>query len=343
MRLASLLAGCARAIAIVALGGLAATVATPPASAQTKVRYSEVIRSIFYLPSYVALNQGYFKEQGLEVDMSTAWGSEKSIPQLFAGTIDIALLGPESGVYIQNSPSPVKAKMFCALTAKDGLILMSRTKIAPAAFKWDMLKGKVFLDWRHGVTPQIDGEWVLKKHGLNPEKDLTYITNVASNNRDAAWLGGKGDFGTFFEPTVSILERDGKAHALVSIGQEIGPVDYTVYIATDEYIAKNPKTVQGWCNAIHKAAQHVAKGKADDLAKMVTSFFPKLEHGLLVSAIDRYKTLGIWKTDPVTEPAAIAKMQDVMVAGGVLKPDQRVKYESVVVRTFAETATKSAK
>jgi len=333
----------ARLTATLAIAAVAVATTAFDATAQTKVRYSEVIRSIFYLPSYIALKKGYFGEQGIEVDMSTAWGSDRSVPKLLAGSIDIALLGPESAIYIENSPSPTKTKIFCALTAKDGLVMMSRKKMTPQEFRWDMVKGKVFLDWRHGVTPQIDGEWVLKKHGLDPEKDLRYITNVASPNRNGAWLGGTGDFGTFFEPTVSLFQREGKGYPLVSIGKEIGPVDYTVYMATDDYLAKNAKTAQGWCNAITKAQKDAYDADAGEIAKLVSSFFPKLDLDLLVSSIERYRDLEIWKRTPLTEPAAIEKMQDIMVAGGVMKPDQRVAYEKVVVRGFAEAAIKMAR
>ncbi len=68
----------------------------------TPVRYEEVIRSIFYLPSYVALAKGYFKDEGLDVSMKTAWGSDKGVAALLSGTADIVLVGPETTVYIQN-------------------------------------------------------------------------------------------------------------------------------------------------------------------------------------------------------------------------------------------------
>lgn len=320
----------------------ALTAAAPLAQAQTTVRYTEVIRSIFYLPSYIADKNGYFTEQGLEVKMNTAWGSDKAVPLLISGATDIALLGPESQIYIENSPSPDKAKIFCKLTAKDGLLLMSRKKMTAREFKWSMLKGKDYLDWRNGTTPQVDSEWVLKKHGINPEKDLNYITNVASPNRDAAWLGGKGDFGTFFEPTASLLERDGKGFAVAALGDEIGPFAFTVFIATDKYIAKNPKAVQGWCNAIQKAQSFVARSGPAELAKLATSYFPQLDYGLLLNSIKRYQALGVWPTDVSTEPADIVKVQEIMVGGGVLKPDQRLPFERVVTRTFANNAKKFA-
>lgn len=331
-----------RLAAVVVCAG--AILASPAALAQTNVNYMEVIRSIFYLPSYIALEKGYLKEQGLDVKMSTGWGTAKVIPPLMTGASDIVLLGPESQIYIVNSPSPDKTKIFCQLTAKDGLLLLSRKKMAPNEFKWAMVKGKDYLDWTNGVTPQIDSEWVLKKHGINPEKDLgNYITNVASGNRDSAWIAGKGDFGTFFEPTASLIEREGKGQVVASIGNEIGPMGFTVFMATDKFIAKNPKTVQGWCNAIQKAQNFIAGAGPAELAKLAAPHFMQLDYGLLLSAIKRYQGLGVWATDVTVSAQSISKLQDIMVAGGVLKADQRVSYERAVTRVFSENATKAAK
>lgn len=315
--------------------------AMPVALAQTTVRYTEVIRSIFYVPAYIADKNGYFTEQGLDVKIGTAWGADKAGSLLISGAVDIALIGPEAQIYIENSPSPDKTKIVCRLTAKDGSILVSRKKMSPAEFKWSMLKGKDFLDWRIGSTTQVDSAWVLKKHGIDVAKDLNDITSIAATTREAAWLGGKGDFATFFEPTVSLLERDGNAFAVASMGNEIGPLAFTVFMATDKYIAKNPQAVQGWCNAIQKAQTFVANSGPAELAKLVSPYFPQLDYGLLLNSIKRYQALGVWPLDVATEPADMVKMQNIMVDGGVLKPDQRVPFERLVIPTFATNARKS--
>ena len=276
--------------------------------------------------------------------MSTGWGTAKVIPPLMSGASDIVLLGPESQVFIENSPSPDKTRIFCQLTAKDGLLVLSRQKMGPNEFKWAMVKGKHYLDWTNGTTPQIDSEWVLRKHGINPEKDLaSYITNVASGNRDSAWIAGKGDFGTFFEPTASLIEREGKGQVVASLGNEIGPMGFTVYMATEKFIAKNPKVVQNWCNAIQKAQNFVATAAPSDLAKLAAPHFMQLDYGLMLSAIKRYQGIGVWATDVTYSQQSFAKLQDIMVAGGVLKTEQRVAYEKAVTRTFSENAKKVAK
>jgi NitT/TauT family transport system substrate-binding protein len=105
-----------------------------------KIRYNEVVRSILYAPSYVALTQGYFKEAGLDIELSTAQGGDKSVAALLSGSADIALIGPESAIYVQNSDSPTKIPIFCGLTATDGFMLLGRQKVDK--FDWAMLKGK---------------------------------------------------------------------------------------------------------------------------------------------------------------------------------------------------------
>jgi NitT/TauT family transport system substrate-binding protein len=333
-----------KGIAIIALtAGLVA--ASPAALAQaTTVNYMEVIRSIFYLPSYIAIEKGYFKEEGIDVKMDTGWGTAKVLPPFLGGQRDVVLLGPESQVYIENSPSPDKSKIFCQLTAKDGLLVVSRKKMAPNEFKWAMVKGKDYLDWTNGTTPQIDSLWVLKKHGIDPKKDIAnYMTNIASGNRDTAWIAGKGDFGTFFEPTASLIERENKGYVVASLGNEIGPMGFTTFMATDKFIAKNPKVVQGWCNAIQKAQNFVAASAPSDLAKLAQPHFMQMDYGLMLSSIKRYQGLGVWAKDVTYSEQSLNKLQDIMVQGGVLKPEQKVSYAKAATKVFSENAKKAVK
>lgn len=323
---------------------LIGVLASPAAFAQAAtVNYMEVIRSIFYLPSYIAIEKGYFREEGIDVKMDTGWGTAKVIPPFIGGQRDIVLLGPESQVYIENSPSPDKSKIICQLTAKDGLLVVSRKKMAPNEFKWAMVKGKDYLDWTNGTTPQIDSLWVFKKHGIKPGDLANYMTNVGSGNRDSAWIAGKGDFGTFFEPTASLIEREGKGQVVASIGNEMGPMGYTVFMATDKYIAAHPKVVQGWCNAIQKAQNFVATASPSDMAKLVKPHFMQLEYDLMLNAIKRYQGLGVWATDITYSQQSLNKLQEVMVEGGVLKPEQKVSYAKATTRTFSENARKTVK
>lgn len=326
--------------AVFGLALAALPVAAVPTAAQdqTEVKYAEVVRSVFYLPKYVALAKGFFKEEGLDVDMTTAWGGDKGTAMLLSGKVDIVLQGPETAVYIENSDSPEKTKMFAAITATDGLFLTSREKMTMDQFKWEMIRGKTVMGWRPGSTPGLFLEYAMKKHGIDPTKDIDHVTNINIPARVGAWMSNKAEFSVFFEPDVSRLEREGIAYPVASIGKEVGPVDYTVFMATDSYIEENPKTIQGWANAIHKAQKWVQTADAMEAAKTIENWFPKVRIEDIASSIERYRKFGIFKTDPTTQPEAIEALQDILIEGGVLKKEDRVDYESIVTTKFSEAA-----
>jgi NitT/TauT family transport system substrate-binding protein len=302
----------------------------------TKVRYEEVIRSVLYLPSYVALSQGYFKDAGLDVTMRTSQGTDKGMTALLSGSADIVLIGPEAPVYVQNSESPVKTKIFCGLTATDGFMLMSRTPVDKNKPDWSKIKGKTVMGWRQGSNPEVYMQAALRKNGIDPKKDITLVNNIGIPARAGAWLAGQGDYAVFPEPEASTLEKEGKAYFFASVGNEIGPVDYTVFTATDTYIKKNPQVVQAWTDAIARAQKYVQTAPSTELAKHIAQFFPGVSQDQMVATIDRYKQYRIWKTTPLVEENAIVRLQDMLIASGVLESGKRVKYSDVVTTNFAK-------
>ncbi len=325
-------------------GGLAAfgslSVCSPRAFAQAKppikIRYNEVVHSILYAPAYVAMAKGYFAEAGLDVAMTTAQGGDKSMAALLSDGADIALIGPETAIYVQISDSPTKARIFCGLTATDGFMLVGREKVDK--FDWKMLKGKEILGFRPGSTPLLYLEAALRKNGLDPQTDVKLSNNVGIPARVGSWLAGQNQYAIFIEPDASQLEIDGKAHYLASIGETVGFADYTAFMASEKYIRDHPATVQSWTNAILKAMKWTEKAPAAEIAKTLEPFFPGVSPQALVGAAERYQRLKIWKSSPVIEPAAIEKFQDILVQGHVLDPAKRVKFQDLVVTEFASKA-----
>jgi len=208
-------------------GGLAAFGSLSVSSralAQTKppikIRYNEVVHSILYAPAYVAMAKGYFTEAGLDVAMTTGQGGDKSMAALLSDGADIALIGPETAIYVQISDSPTKARIFCGLTATDGFMLVGREKVDK--FDWKMLKGKEILGFRPGSTPLLYLEAALRKNGLDPQTDVKLSNNVGIPARVGSWIAGQNQYAIFIEPDASQLEIDGKAHYLASIGETVG-------------------------------------------------------------------------------------------------------------------------
>jgi len=323
-------------------GGLAAASLslTPRALAQpkppVKIRYNEVVRSILYAPAYVAIAKGYFTEAGLDVTMATAQGGDKSMAALLSGGADIALMGPETAVYVLNSDSPAKARIFCGLTATDGFMLVGREKVDK--FDWKTLKGKEILGFRPGSTPLLFLEAALRKNGLDPQTDVKLVNNIGIPARVGAWLAGQGQYAIFIEPDASQLELDGKAHFLASIGETVGFADYTSFMATEKYIHDNPAVIQAWTDAVAKGMKWTASAPAEEIAKVLQEFFPGVNPKALVGAAQRYQRLKIWKSTPVIEPGPIEKFQDILVQGHVLEQAKRVKFTDLVLTEFAAKA-----
>lgn len=314
---------------------LAAT-ATVSAQAPTNVRYEEVVRSVLYMPMYVALSQGYFKDAGLNVSLKTSQGADKGMAALLSNSADIVLIGPEASVYVANSESPVKPKVFAGLTATDGFLLMSREPVEN--FDWNMLKGKRVMSFRPGSNPDVFLEAAMRKQGLDPRNDVKLVSNIGAAARAGAWAAGQSDYAIFLEPEAGNLEAAGNGHIVASVGQVVGPVDFTVFTATDRFLEKNPEVAQAWTNAVLRAQEYTQSAPPAELAGHIASYFPGVGEAELARAIERYREYGIWKTSPLVEPAAIETLQDMLIANGVLPADKRVKYEDVVVTTFAEQA-----
>jgi len=326
-------------------GGLAAagalSVATPmnvlaQSKPPVKVRYNEVVRSLLYAPAYVAISKGYFKDAGLDVTMTTAFGGDKSTAALLSNAADIALIGPETAIYVLNSDSSSKIRIFCGLTSPDGFMLMGREKVDK--FDWKMLKGKEILGFRPGSTPLLFLEEALRMNGIDPQKDVKLNNNVAIPARVGSWLAGQNQYGIFVEPDPSQLELDGKAHVLASIGQTVGFADYTSFMATDQYIKQNPDVIQTWTNAIYRAQKWTETAAAPDLVNAIAEFFPGVNPKALASSVERYQKLKMWKSSPVIEPKAIDKFQDILVNGNVLEQAKRVKFQDLVLTDYAAKA-----
>ncbi len=318
-----------------ALPGLVAA-QTPSEAAPVKVRYEEAVRSVLYVPVYVALSQGYFKEAGLDVGMKTSQGTDKGMAALLSNSADVVLIGPEAAVYVANTESTVKPKIFSGLTATDGFLLMSRKPVDK--FDWNMLKGKTVMAFRPGSNPDVFLETAMRKRGLDPKKDLKLVNNISPAARAGAWASGQADYAIFLEPEATMMEKNGQGYVVGSVGKEVGPVDYTVFMATDAFLKRSPAVAQAWTNVIVRAQKAVASASPADLARQIAEFFPGMSQAELIGAIERYRGIGLWKTNPTVERVAVESLQDMLVASGVLEQAKRVKYEQIVVTDFTTKA-----
>ena len=305
----------------------------------TTVRLVEVTHSVFYAPQYVAITNGFFEEEGIKIELSNGQGADKSMTAVLSGEADIGFMGPEASIYVYNQGKEDYAINFAQLTQKDGSFLVSREK--EENFSFDNLKGKTIIGGRIGGMPEMTLEYVLKKYGLQPGKDVNVRTDIQFAMMAGAFTGGEGDYVTLFEPTATLLENEGKGYIVASIGKEGGYIPYTCYSAKKSYIEKNPKVVQGFTNAIYKGMLWVQSHSAEEIAEALQPHFPDADKDVLVSLINRYREQDTWKPDPVLTEEGLNHMMDIMEMAGQL--EERAPYVKIVTTEFAEKAVKNIK
>jgi len=305
----------------------------------TKVRLNEVLRSIFYAPQYVAINKGFFKEQGIEIELTTGQGADKTMTALLSKQCDIGFAGPESCIYVYNQGKDDYAMVFAQLTQRDGSFLVA--KAAAPNFYWGETKGKTIIGGRPGGVPEMTLEYVLKKNGVIPGQDVNIITNIQLSATAGAFKSGTGDYVTLFEPTASMLEKEGGGKIVASIGKDSGKIAYTAYFTTKSYMEKNPEIVQKFTNAIYKGQIWVKNHSAEEIVKEIKPFFPDADDSIMATVVNRYKEIGAFCENPVTERESFELLQEVIQTAGQL--DKKVDYEKIVNSAFAEKAIKTIK
>jgi NitT/TauT family transport system substrate-binding protein len=301
-----------------------------------KIKVAEVTHSIFYAPQYVALEKGFFEDEGLDVEVTTVPGGDKTMTALLSGGVDIALVGSETSIYVYAQEANDPAINFAQLTQTDGTFLVSREKIDN--FSWDQLKGSTFLGQRKGGMPQMVGEFVLKKHGIDPHQDLELIQNVDFANIAPAFSSGTGDFVQLFEPTASVFEKEGKGHIVASFGKESGHVPYTTFMTKESYMKENTEVVEKFTRAIYKAQQWVESHTPEEIAEAIHPHFTDTDVELIATVVERYRSQGSYATNPVLDEEEWNNLQNIMDEAGEL-PSQ-IDHKTLVNTEIAEEVMK---
>lgn len=304
-----------------------------------KVRVSEVTHSIFYAPQYAAISQGFFEEEGLELELINGGGADKVATAVLSGDVDIGFSGSESTVYVYNEGREDYLVTFAQLTNKDGSFLVGR-KPDPD-FTFDKLIGKDVIGGRKGGMPEMTFEYVLRQEGIDPQKDVNIDTSVQFDSMAAAFKGGQGDYVTLFEPVATSIEKDGSGYVLASIGEASGDVAYTAYNTSKSFIKENPELIQSFTNAIYRGQLWVEQASYEEIAKAIHEFFPEMELEDLITVVQRYKDQDSWAKTPVMSKESFDHMQDIIEDAGVV--DTRAPYEELVNTDFAEKAVEQIK
>ncbi len=290
------------------------------------VRLSEVAHSIFYAPMYVAIEEGYFEEVGIDIELSLANGADKVSAALLSGDADIGFAGSETTIYVYNGGEEDYLKTFAQLTQKDGSFIVAREEIED--FTLEDLVGKTIIGGRAGGMPEMTLEWVLTEAGIDPKEDLTIDTSVAFSAMSSAFIGGSGDFVSLFEPNALQLEQEGYGYVVASLGEIGGVVPYTAFFARDSYLNDNEELISNFISAIQKGIDFVHNSSDKEVAEAIIDQFPDTSIDDLVEVIARYRSIEAWPDTTEFTEEAFDHLQDIMINAGEL--DSKVSFSDLI-------------
>lgn len=313
---------------------LSACQSTSSKSGLTPVTLNEVAHSIFYAPQYVAIEEGYFAEEGIDLTLVNGAGADKVMAALISGDADIGFAGSEASIYTYAQGASDYAINFAQLTQRAGNFLVGRQP--DIAFTWDKLIGTKVLGGRAGGMPQMVFEYILKKNGIDPKTDLSIDQSIQFGLTAAAFTSNDADYTVEFEPFATGLELESNGYVVASLGTDSGYVPYTAYCAKQSYIEKNPEIIQKFTNSLQRGMDYVNSHSAEEIAKAIQPQFKETPIENITVIVERYKQQDTWKNDLVFEKDSFELLQNILEEAGEL--EKRVPYEDLVTTEFAEKA-----
>ena len=288
-----------------------------PENKVQKITVSEVTHSVFYAPQYVAINLGFFKEEGLEIELINGGGANNVMTAVLSNQVDIGFAGPEAAIYVYNEGASDYTEVFAQLTKRDGSMLVAREKISD--FNWSMLKGKHILPGRTGGVPYMTFEYVLKQNGINPKEDLNLDTSISFDAMTSAFVSGTGDFVTVFEPTASSLELNNQGYIVAAVGASTEEIPYTSYFAKKSYIENNKDIIDKFKKALNKGLEFVNNNEPDVVALVIHNQFKDESLNNLTTMIKRYKDYDCWYNDTHIKEIAYQNLEQVMLDNSLIE------------------------
>lgn len=297
-----------------------------------KIRINEVTHSVFYAPLYVAINKGYMKDYGIDIELVNGGGSDASMTALLSGAADIALMGPETVVYVEAAGSTNHPVVFGQLTKKDGSFLISKTEITNFNLA-SSLSGKKAIIGRNGGMPAMTFEWISKKAGLINGTNVTFDKETAFNMMVSVFESTNADFCTMFEPTASEFVAAGKGHYVASVGELSGEIPYTCFMAYPKFLNDNKELATNFLRAIKKAYLFISTSSSSEVAKALKPSFDGSSESSLAKAVEKYLEIDAWSNSPAMSKDSYQRLLSVLEDAGTIT--KSIDFSKVVDNSLA--------
>ena len=281
-----------------------------------KIRVAEVTHSPFYTPFYVAIENGYFKEEGLDIELVLTPGADKVSAAVLSNDVEIGFAGPEASIYVYDGGEEDYIVSFAGLTKRDGQFILARE--ANDNFKLEDLYNKEILVGRKGGMPSLNFLNALKKSNIDPKKiNINYSVEFAALS--GSFIGGIGDYVNLFEPTATKLTKDNLGYVVASIGLMSGEVPYTAFNARKSFINNNEDVIRKFTKALNKGIKYTLENNETEIAKVILKQFPDSSLNDLSVIIKRYKDYDCFLDSTFISEKSFENLEDIMIDNDLLK------------------------
>jgi len=317
---------------------LAALLLFSCAAAETELRQltvAEPVHLIGYLPLYVAMHEGYFAQEGLEVSVVQATGGAH-VTAVVSGDAFAVIGGVDScALANEGNPDPIIGIVNCVNRAN--VYLFARKGLAPASdCDSDMaafLKGKSIVAGRFGGSPNLLTRYLVQQVGLDPDKDVTLIENADASTVTAMLQHGQGDIGNGGEPQIMEGVTAGIWEEPFVKFPDLGDYAYSVIGVKKSTIENDPDTCEKFVRAMMKALKAVQEDH-DLAARILEKEFSTLTEEGRAAALKRAYEDNLWSVDGFISPEAVTMTMTVLQASGLYESDYT--YEELVDMRFVE-------
>ena len=287
------------------------------------IKVAEVTHSIFYAPFYTAIENGYFEDEGINIELILTSGSDNVAASVLSGDTQVGLAGPESAMYVYNGGEKDYLQVFAGLTKRDGQFILSRNK----NFKWEDLIGKEILIGRSTGMPGLSFMKALENKGIDKAK-VKINDSVEFAELSGTFIGGVGDYVNLFEPTATKLENNKQGYVQVSVGLASNEFPYTAFYSRKSYLNNNKDLLTRFTTALNKGIKYVYSNKEDIVAEKIHSQFKDASINDLTQQIKRYKEADVWLNNPYIEKEFYNTLNSLLLDNDLIK--KSVDYNKII-------------
>ena len=291
-----------------------------------EVRVAEVTHSLFYAPFYVAIENGYFKDNGIDLDLVLASGADKVTAAVLSNDVQVGFAGPESAIYVYKNGEKDYLVTFAGLTKRDGQFIVSRDK--NEYFDVKELYGKEILIGRKGGMPALNFYNAMKNSSIDTSK-IAINESIDFASLTGTFISGVGDYVNLFEPNASKLEKEGLGYVVGSIGELSGEMPYTAFYARKSYIDNNIDTIKAFNDSINKGLDYINSNSIEDVAKLLIKQFPDNSLSEIEMIVKRYKNSDSWLDNTTITEDLYNNLEDLMIDNNLL--DTYVPFNDLVI------------